>query len=214
MTYLPKPPQIGIEVLEETTHGGEGFLFVKRNKVNFHFPSKKTKSYTVDVAERKRLHAVAVVPYRHIDDQTLIYLRSAIRPAIAIQEDTIETGAISYDGNLWEIPAGLIESNEDAHITAQRELMEEMGFDLPNHRISRLGYASHSAVGICGETISFFAANVANIGQTIPSLDGSPMEEGAAIYAITADDAMNAILSGEITDMKTELGIRRFLENK
>lgn len=231
---LPNPPNIKIEVLENEELGGDGFLYVNRSKVIFHYPNKESsKAFTVDSVGRRKKNAVAIVPFRVLDPNaglkgTIIYLRSAIRPAIALAcdaesdssdfmeavevvEKTDENKIYPY-GNLWEIPAGLVEKDEIPVDTAQRELFEELGFDVEMHQIKQLGKHSFPTVGICGETLSFYSANVSNLAQVVPTLDGSPMEEGAAIYSITLEEALEAVQRGLIEDMKTELGIRRLID--
>lgn len=203
---LPNPPDIKIEVLEKEELGKDGFLYVTRNKAVFTYPNgKKSAPFTADTVGRRKLNAVAIVPFKRFKSITTVYLRSAIRPALALSEN-------EGDGNLWEIPAGLIEDNEESRETAQRELFEELGFNVPMGNIMQLGPATYPTVGICGETVEFFAANLDHIAQLPPTLDGSPMEEGGMIYELTLEEALGAIRNGEIMDSKTEIGIRRLAE--
>jgi ADP-ribose pyrophosphatase len=75
-----------------------------------------------------------------------------------------------------EVPAGLVNDDEAASLeldieAARRELLEETGVDSPNWRV--LGRAVASP-GVCGEVVSFFAAE-----------DGEKVAEGGGVAGET-----------------------------
>jgi ADP-ribose pyrophosphatase len=113
------------------------------------------------------------------------------------------------DGNSWEIPAGLIDPGETPAETAARECKEELGFDLPAEAFQELGHFTYSAVGLCGERIHFYWVKVDPKDRQEPTLDGSPLEEGAEVITVELEEAIRLCNAGELADSKTEIAIRR-----
>jgi ADP-ribose pyrophosphatase len=58
----------------------------------------------------------------------------------------------------------------------------------------------------------FVAAEVPDQVPSPPQGDGSPFEEGARLEWVGLDDALRRCSTGEINDMKTEIGLRRLAE--
>ena len=85
--------------------------------------------------------AVFVVPVIDLATSNILAIQT-IRPVI---------GEIC-----WEIPAGLLESNEQPTMTAYRELLEETGYHA--NRIIPLGGPYYSSYGCSNEKCHFFAA--------------------------------------------------------
>ena len=75
-----------------------------------------------------------------------------------------------------------------------------------------LGNLSYPAVGFCGEKLHFYSVCVADFQRYSPSEDGSPLEHGGEVVNITISEAKYLIKSGMIRDMKTEIGLRRFID--
>jgi ADP-ribose pyrophosphatase len=117
-----------------------------------------------------------------------------------------------HSGSLWELPAGLVEPNEDPAETAARELGEELGFAARAHDMKPLGPWAFPAPGVIGERHVFFAIEVDPTTRTTPTEDGSALERGAAILAIPVGDALAHCRSGALRDSKTELVLRRLAE--
>jgi len=65
---------------------------------------------------------------------------------------------------------------------------------------------------MCPELFHFVAAEVADQIPVPPAGDGSPFEEGARLEWVGLDDALRRCATGEIEDMKTEIGLRRLRE--
>ena len=63
------------------------------------------------------------------------------------------------------------------------------------------------------EKFYFVAVEVDRDATTVPLGDGSPMEEGATTRWLDIDEAIAACVRGEITDLKTELGLRRLRDH-
>lgn len=101
--------------------------------------------------------------------------------------------------HVWELPAGKIESGEDTLSTAQRELLEETGYVAREWKLMRTVYP---CVGYSDERIDLFLAR----GLTF---EGHPGEEGEFIETIkiALDDAIAMMDRGEISEVKTMLGL-------
>ena len=103
---------------------------------------------------------------------------------------------------LWEIPAGKLESGEKPLTCAQRELREETGF-VADHWIE--AGAFFTSPGFSDERITlFFAATLRPAGRPIG-------DEIAEHRAFSLDEVERMIEAGEITDAKTILAIARHL---
>jgi len=232
MKEFPLPPSILLTEENIQTVPDKGFLRVIRSEVTFHYPDEtKSKPCIVDRISRKCEDAVVMIIYFYDAEEVLyVYLRSAIRPAIALRKDEFFLSEkknlfskpnqlidCSNEGNLWELPAGLIENEENTYDgvkkAAARETLEEIGFDVNANNFSWLGKRSFPSVGLSGERLFFLSADVTNMKRVEPCLDGSPFESHGEVIAIPLSDAIKAIDNGYLVDMKTEVGLRR-LENK
>jgi len=95
-----------------------------------------------------------------------------------------------------ELPAGKIDAGEDPLVTARRELLEETG-----HAADDWNYLGlmHPGVGYSNEHIDIYLARkVRRVGPA--QLD---VGEFIELFELTPDEARNAVLQGEITDVKT-----------
>ena len=126
--------------------------------------------------------AVVVIP---IEDDGRIVLIKQYRAAI--------------DRELWEVPAGSVDSGESAETAAQRECEEEIG-RVPE-RVERLG-AWYPTPGYCDEEMIFFRAT----GLRAPA-QNSPHkpdpDEDITARTFTLADARAMVTRGEIVDLKT-----------
>jgi len=198
---MKKPPNIQL-----INHGEETdsppFLTVKRVRLHAEYPDGSVSpEFHHDIVLRKKIDAVVIIAYYRINHTPMVYLRSAIRPAIA---DRFVDG-----GNLWELPAGLIEEGESPVECAVRELKEELGFDAEEKDFKPVGPISYTSVGICAEQLYFLSVEVDPSSQNVPTEDGSALEKGADIISMCVFDILCACQRGEIKDAKTEIGIRR-----
>lgn len=103
---------------------------------------------------------------------------------------------------ILEIPAGKLDLvGEDAEDAARRELAEETGLVA--------GALTHlidlwTTVGFCDERISIFTTEDVVTGDRAPV---GPEENDAQVVRMSFDHALNLVVTGEIADAKTVVGI-------
>jgi ADP-ribose pyrophosphatase len=201
---LPNPPRILLEAASPSTEEGFVLPFLKLLRVHLiaHYPNgTKSEPFSHDIITRDKPDAVVILPYFIRGESLFLYLRSAVRPAI--------TQRFVEGGNLWELPAGLIDKGETPEEAAARELAEEVGFRMEPSALISLGTPVFSSVGTMAEQLFFYRVQIDPTRKQIPSEDGSPLERYGAV-AVTCLDSIRCMISkGMIADMKTELGIRR-----
>ncbi len=102
---------------------------------------------------------------------------------------------------LWELPAGSVDEGEQPEAAAKRECHEEIG-QVPD-TIVRLA-ALYPTPGYCDEEMLFFRVS----GLSVPS-EPAALDEDEDIEPklMTIADARDMIRHGEITDMKTVVGL-------
>ena len=144
---------------------------------NFKFEGKIIKR---EIVQHK--DAVAILP---IDDLGFVYLVKQYR--FPVQKEFLE------------IPAGLVEENEDYEKAALRELQEEVGFFSKNLQIIFEGYNS---VGFCNEkTIIYIAKDL--VSSKLPEDE----DENLTVVKIHIDKLKQMYLNNEINDFKTAIAI-------
>lgn len=144
---------------------------------NFKFEGKIIKR---EIVEHK--DAVAILP---IDDLGFVYLVKQYR--FPVQKEFLE------------IPAGLVEENEDYEKAALRELQEEVGFFSKNLQKIFEGYNS---VGFCNEkTIIYIAKDL--VSSKLPEDE----DENLTVIKIHIDKLKQMYLNNEINDFKTAIAI-------
>ncbi|MFZ9871862.1 MAG: NUDIX domain-containing protein [Steroidobacteraceae bacterium] len=104
-------------------------------------------------------------------------------------------------GYVWELPAGKLELGESPELTAQRELIEEAGVNASTWR--SLG-VSLSSPGVFTERIHLYLAT-----DLTPAPDAREAAEVFEVHWIALETAVKRVLSGEIDDSKTGLGLLR-----
>ncbi|HIE44171.1 MAG TPA: NUDIX hydrolase [Candidatus Omnitrophica bacterium] len=109
----------------------------------------------------------------------------------------------SVEGVLIEIPAGRIEKGEELDECANRELIEETGYETDG--FTKLA-SIYPAPGYCSEVIHLFVARNLKKSKSNPEDD-----EFIDIVIISEEEALNKIIKGEIQDSKTIIGILLYL---
>ena len=105
----------------------------------------------------------------------------------------------AYGEEIWELPAGKLEQDEDPFEAAKRELEEECG--LTADRFINLGIL-YPTVGYCNEKIYMWAA--AGLHETAQHLDAG---EFLDVTRVPLQEVYDRILANEIKDGKTVCGV-------
>lgn len=111
-----------------------------------------------------------------------------------------------YKETIYEIPAGKLEKNEDIREAAIREFNEECGACA--EVFESLGEI-YPTPGYCGEIIRIFYAEGLTFGSQ--NLDD---DEFLDVIKMPFEECMSRIMSGEIKDAKTIIGILKLKELK
>jgi ADP-ribose pyrophosphatase len=208
-----------IEVVEDftaTARCDEGFLQVRRLRCrNRRQDGSASPVYRVDVVDRPRLDAVAVVIHRRGADGTVELLtRLNLRPAAFFRKDKAKT-VEPEPSHLFveEIVAGLLELQDKGEAGIRRraaaETLEEAGFTVSADEVRLLGGPIFLAPGILSEKVFLCAVDVSGHAPTTPGGDGTPLEEGGGLRWRALPDLLAACRQGEIQDAKTEVGACR-----
>jgi ADP-ribose pyrophosphatase len=209
-----------LEVVDDFTSTGrcdEGFLHVRRLRVrNRHGDGTTSALYRVDVIDRPRLDAVAVLVHRGQGSELELLTRKNLRPAAyfrRLKAQTVPDGR----SHLFceEIVAGLLEPSDQGEdgvrSRAAEEVLEEAGYRVAPAEVVLLGPPFFVAPGIISEKIFLTAVDVTGRVGAPPQGDGSPLEEGGTLQWRTLASLEKAIEVGDIQDAKTELAVARFL---
>ncbi len=212
-----------IEVIEDfsaTARCDEGFLQLRRLRVRNRRADGSTSAvYRVDVVDRPRLDAVAVLVVRQGASGFEVLTRMNLRPAAYFRKDKAQPVP---DGrsHLYceEIVAGLLENDdhgdEGLRRRAAEEVREEAGYEVSPAEIVTLGPPFFVAPGIVSEKIFLCVVDVTGREGKTPEGDGSPLEESPPPRWRTVADLEAAIASGEVQDAKTELALVRWLARR
>ncbi len=210
-----------IEVVEDfssTARCDEGFLQIRRLRVrNRRADGSTSPVYRVDVVDRPRLDAVAVLVVRRSATGWEVLTRMNLRPAAYFRKDK-QQPVPDGRSHLYceEIVAGLLENSdhgdEGLRRRAVEEVHEEAGFRVEPSEIVLLGQPFFVAPGIVSEKIFMCAVDVTGKAQSLPEGDGSPLEESPPPRWRSVAELQAAIESGEVQDAKTELALTRWLK--
>jgi ADP-ribose pyrophosphatase len=100
-----------------------------------------------------------------------------------------------FGRRLWELPAGLLDlGGEPPHVTAARELEEEVGLAAADWRVL---LDLDTAAGFSDESVRvYLATGLSDIGRP----DAQDEEADLQIQRVALDDAVKMVLSGEIVN--------------
>ena len=133
--------------------------------------------------------AVAVVPLiREPDGSHSVVLLRQYRAAFARE--------------IVEVPAGMRDvDGEDPEQTARRELIEETGYDAGSLRLLHRFYPS---TGMTDSVLHvYLATDLRHVGRQMHGPEEAHME----VFAVPFADAVGMVVSGEIADAKSTIGL-------
>ena len=210
---LPSPPQVAIAVARDRTAQSRpdvGFVNVRRLDLVVRYPDgSASEPFAYDIVERAAIDAVAIVAYAGggAGGEPEVYLRTATRVPLVLRD-----GFGVTEGNMWELPAGLIDEGESPREAAARELEEELGFFVEPGALEELGGWVWPVPGFIAERHFYFCVDVGKLPRRAPTEDGSPLERGASIERFPLAAILAQARAGKLRDAKTELAVRRFAE--
>lgn len=107
--------------------------------------------------------------------------------------------------NLWELPAGTLEPDEEPIVTARRELQEETGYQAATWKLVHQFYMSP---GVLDEKMYLFVAT--DLTEGVPN-----RQEGEQIANVICpwSEVENLIDRGHIRDAKTLVGLLLYMRN-
>ena len=169
----------------------------------------------MDMTEKKvssRLIYDGKILRLHVDTVELPNGKQALREVadhpggvaiVAIDKDdnilTVKQYRYVFSRVVEEIPAGKLEHGEDPHDAALRELKEETG--ATPERFTELGPIIVSP-GAYGEVLHLYLAEGLDMGATSPDED-----EFLDLVKTPFDEMVRRVLSGELADAKTVVGV-------
>lgn len=208
---------VGYQVLGEEVIGAGGFLRLRRLRLKVVFADgSRSPEGIYDVVERPfGLDAVVLVLWRRTPEgRVLVLVRDGLRVPIYFGRPAPGERKLLFT----EVVAGIIERGEDGveaiRTRAALEALEEAGISVAAADIDLLGAAVYPTPGMCAEKFYLAGCRVSESSPSRPALgDGSPFEQGARLRWLDLDQALQACLTGEIEDMKTELILRRLRDH-
>ena len=197
--------------------GTGGFLAIRRLHLrNRREDGSLSQPYTNDAIVRPYgQDAVVVAIFARVADAIHVLVRAGLRPSVALARDASLAPFPEPSPGLvvTELVAGILEvSDRGAAGLAHRaaaETLEEAGFVVDPSSVIVLGAGAFASPGALPEKEYFAAVEVDPSTQVALEGDGSAMEEGATTRWLELDAAIAACIAGEISDLKTEVGLRR-----
>lgn len=201
--------------------GDGGFLAIRRLRLrNVRGDGSTSTQYVCDAVVRPfGQDAVVVVIYARTERGVEVLVRHGLRPALVMGRDPARAPLPEQPPGLFmtELVAGIIEEGDQGEAglkaRAAHEVHEEAGFLVEQDNVVLLGAGMFPSPGCLVEKFYFAAVEVDPSTQEPLTGDGSPMEEGARTTWLMLDDAIAACRAGALSDLKTELGLRRFKES-
>ena len=206
---------VGLIVDGDTRVGEGGFLAIRRLHLrNRRADGSVSEPYLCDaIARPYGQDAVVVAIFARAP--LLVLVREGLRPAVALGREAASAPLPEPPPALLltELVAGIVETGDRGEAglrtRAAHEVHEEAGFRVEPAAVMLLGAGMLPSPGCMVEKFYFTAVEVDPASQEPLAGDGSPMEEGAHTRWLALDDAIAACVRGDITDLKTELGLRR-----
>jgi len=198
--------------------GDGGFLAIRRLHLrNVRGDGSTSAQYVCDAVVRPfGQDAVVVVVYAKTERGIEVLVRHCLRPALIMGRDPARAPLREQKPGLFltELVAGIVEEGDAGEAglksRAAHEVYEEAGFLVEQDHVALLGAGMYPSPGCLVEKFYFAAVEVDPATQQPLAGDGSPMEEGARTAWLLLDDAIGACRAGQLADLKTELGLRRF----
>jgi ADP-ribose pyrophosphatase len=213
-----------IEIVEDRSaeaRADEGYLRLARFRLrNEYEDGSHSRVYACDVLSRPGSDAVVAALFE-IDGRrrVRVLLRDMPRAPIYLRRHKrfVHPDPRTYL-SLRELVAGVVEASDEPGAAglcgrAAAETREEAGLAVPPEAFRPIGGETFASPGMSDEKLYFCAAAAQLAEANAGAGDGSAMEEGAHIVILELGEAIAACRSGDIPDMKTELGLLRLADH-
>jgi len=212
---------VGFVIDSDELVGAGGFLQIRRLRMrNRRADGSISPPYVCDsIARPYGQDAVIVAVFARTGERIDVLLRAQLRPSLAKGRDARRAPLPEPAPGMFvtELVAGILETDDvgEAGLRARAaaETLEEGGFVVDPARVILLGAGALPSPGAMVEKFYFTAVEVDPATQQPLAGDGSPMEEGASTRWLELDAAIAACVSGELSDLKTEAGLRRLRDH-
>lgn len=153
---------------------------------------KKTLEEQFFNGKEDKVDAVVILAY-HKDKKKLVAIRQF---------------RIPLNNYVYELPAGLIDNNDDIIPTVKRELKEETGLDLEEVIEDRIGQKLYLSPGMTDESVSLVYCTCSG------KISNENLEEDEDIETIllSKEDAIKILNSGERCDIKFFMALQLFIQ--
>ena len=153
---------------------------------------KKTLEEQFFNGKEDKVDAVVILAY-HKDKKKLVAIRQF---------------RIPLNNYVYELPAGLIDNNDDIIPTVKRELKEETGLDLEEVIEDKIGQNLYLSPGMTDESVSLVYCTCSG------KISNENLEEDEDIETIllSKDDAIKILNSGERCDIKLFMALQSFIQ--
>ena len=153
---------------------------------------KKTLEEQFFNGKEDKVDAVVILAY-HKDKKKLVAIRQF---------------RIPLNNYVYELPAGLIDNNDDIIPTVKRELKEETGLDLEEVIEDKIGQKLYLSPGMTDESVSLVYCTCSG------KISNENLEEDEDIETIllSKEDAIKILNSGERCDIKFFMALQLFVQ--
>lgn len=165
------------------------------NKKTWTIATRKSKEVLEDQffnGKEDKVDAVVILAY-HKEEKKLVAIRQF---------------RIPLNNYVYELPAGLIDNNDDIISTVKRELKEETGLDLEEVIENKMGQKLYLSPGMTDESVSLVYCTCSG------KVSDENLEEDEDIETIllSKEDAIKIINSDERCDIKFFMALQSFIQ--
>lgn len=165
------------------------------NKKTWTIATRKSKEALEDQffnGKEDKVDAVVILAY-HKDEKKLVAIKQFRMP---------------INNYVYELPAGLIDNNDDIISTVKRELKEETGLDLEEVIEDKIGQKLYLSPGMTDESVSLVYCTCSG------KISDENLEEDEDIETIllSKEDAIKILNSGERCDIKFFMALQSFVQ--
>lgn len=164
------------------------------NKKTWTIATRKTKEDLEDQffnGKEDKVDAVVIFAY-HKDEKKLV---------------AIKQFRIPLNNYVYELPAGLIDNNDDIISTVKRELKEETGLDLEEVLEDKIGQKLYLSPGMTDESVSLVYCTCS--GEV--SNENLEEDEDIETVLLSREDAQKILTSNERCDIKFFMALQAFI---